>query len=70
MQGTYIYGDFCTGRMWGLDAATAISDGTAAPVDLLETEIQLSSFGQDEDGELYAVDLRGAIHRLVATGSP
>jgi len=70
MQGTYIYGDFCTGRMWGLDAATAISDGTAAAVDLLETEIQLSSFGQDEDGELYAVDLRGAIHRLEATGSP
>ncbi|MBA3850974.1 MAG: PQQ-dependent sugar dehydrogenase [Chloroflexi bacterium] len=66
MQGRYVYGDYCSGRFWGLDAAMAISGGSAEPVDLLQAGILLSSFGEDEDGELYAVDLGGAIHRLVA----
>ncbi len=63
--GTYVYGDFCSGLVWGLDAAAAMAAGTAEPVLLLEEGMSLSAFGEDEEGELYAVDLGGRILRLV-----
>ena len=68
LQGQYLYGDFCSGRLWSLDAAAAIAEGPAEPTDRLQAGISLSSFGQDEDGELYAVDLAGTLYRIVAAG--
>ena len=62
LNGVYIYGDFCSGRIWGLDAASP-----GAPVLLLETRSSLSSFGEDEAGEMYVTDLgRGIVLQLVA----
>lgn len=62
LNGVYIYGDFCSGRIWGLDAASP-----GAPVLLLETRSSLSSFGEDEAGEMYVTDLgRGIVQQLVA----
>ncbi len=66
MQGTYFYGDYCSGLIWTLDAAAATSAGSAEGGSPLGAGILLSSFGEDEAGELYAVDLGGAIYRLVA----
>ena len=67
LAGTYVFGDFCSGRFWGL-APDSSSDGgggrTMAP--LLEGDINLSSFGEAHDGRLFAVDLRGALYQLVA----
>lgn len=61
LNGVYLYGDFCSGRIWGLDAANP-----GAPVLLLETRSSLSSFGEDEAGELYVTDLgRGVVQQLV-----
>lgn len=65
VRGTYVYGDYCSGLVWGLDAAAGSATGTAAPVQLLEEGMTLSAFGEDEKGELYAVDLAGRILRLV-----
>ncbi len=61
LNGVYLYGDFCSGRIWGMDAASP-----GAPVLLLETRSSLSSFGEDEAGEIYVTDLgRGIVQKLV-----
>jgi glucose/arabinose dehydrogenase len=65
VEGTYLYGDYCSGLVWGLDAAAAMATGTAQPVQFLEEGMTLSAFGEDEAGELYAVDLAGRILRLI-----
>jgi glucose/arabinose dehydrogenase len=55
--GAYIYGDFCTGEMFLLQGTTASF--------LQDTTLNISSFGEDEAGELYVVSLGGTVHRLV-----
>jgi glucose/arabinose dehydrogenase len=62
LAGTYLYGDYCTGEIWGV-ASTAVSPATGTL--LLDTPLFLSSFGQDAAGELYAVDLGGSVYRIV-----
>ncbi len=62
-RGTYFYGDFCSGRLWG---ATPAAAGAWKSVELADTSFQISSFGEDEAGEVYLADLSGGeIHRLV-----
>jgi hypothetical protein len=56
--GTYIYGDFCTGEIFGWA-------GGPLPAVLLDTTLNISSFGEDESGELYVVGLGGTISRIV-----
>lgn len=64
MWGTYLYGDYGSGSLWGLRRA---SDGTIENRLLLETGMPLTSFGEDDDGELYVVDISGGtIYRIVA----
>lgn len=65
--GTYIYGDLCTGEIFQLFPAT---NGGAQSV-LLGTTLTnaLSSFGEDEAGELYVVGLGGTVDRIVAEAS-
>jgi glucose/arabinose dehydrogenase len=58
LEGTYLYGDECSGRIWALSAVEALS-ATAAPRVVLESGLTLSSFGEDRDGELYLTDLSG-----------
>jgi glucose/arabinose dehydrogenase len=65
LRGHYLFGDFCSGRIWSLQEARPavwIRD------QLLQTTLALSSFGEDESGEVYAVDLNGTVYRL--TQSP
>ena len=61
LQGLYIYGDFATGQIWGLEVkgGLAVDNRAVATAPGL-----LASFGQDEQGELYAVGLDGQILRL------
>jgi hypothetical protein len=57
LVGTYVFGDFCSGEIWGyLDGETRI---------LQSTDLQISSFGQDRDGELYVVGYEGEIFRIM-----
>jgi glucose/arabinose dehydrogenase len=60
LVGRYIFGDFCTGRVWAV-----VGDGSTGQFELLlSTGRNISSFGQDRDGEIYVVDLAGVIHQL------
>jgi glucose/arabinose dehydrogenase len=60
-RGRYFYGDYCTGRMWSF----TISGGRATDVRLQSQRLtDLSSFGEDVRGELYAVTLSGRLYRL------
>ena len=55
-QGVYLYGDYCTGIVWGLKQKP---DGTWQQKQLFENLGQITSFGQDEAGEVYLVDQAG-----------
>ena len=67
MEGIYIYGDFCTGTIYGLRRDFA---GTFTSEKLVDTELLISSFGEDQKGELYVVDLRGGLYRIIDTRPP
>ena len=60
-EGVYFYGDYCSGNVWGLKRD---ADGAWQSQLLLETGASISSFGLDEAGEIYLVDLKGTIFRL------
>ncbi|NOX64115.1 MAG: PQQ-dependent sugar dehydrogenase [Chloroflexi bacterium] len=62
LEGVYFYGDFCTGNIWGLRRN---EQGEWRSALLLDTEVNIASFGEDEAGELYVLDLGGAIYRVV-----
>lgn len=59
LAGWYIYGDFCSGLVWGLDTAS-----TSEPVLLSSTERSIASFALDAEGEIYLVTYNNAIYRL------
>jgi glucose/arabinose dehydrogenase len=64
LVGGYLFGDYCSGRIWAIDPA---ADRYQSPVQVAESGISLSAFGEDEAGELYAADISGdAILRIVA----
>ncbi|MDP8903700.1 MAG: PQQ-dependent sugar dehydrogenase [Chloroflexota bacterium] len=62
--GTYFFADYCSGILWSLDAAAALAGGQTEPRELMATDLSISSFGEDEQGELYAVDHGGRIVRF------
>ena len=59
LYGTYIYGDFCSGKIWSFDPAT----GRAA--ELIDTRLGISSFAEDSEGELYVLSLDGGVYAIV-----
>ncbi len=61
LRGRYLFGDYCSGRLWVL---TEGRGGRWRMTQLLSTGLQISSFGQDQEGELYVVDHRGGIYRI------
>jgi glucose/arabinose dehydrogenase len=64
LTGTFIYGDFCSGRVWGM---TRQPNGAWVTRDLFTAQMQISSFGEDADGELLLVSYQGGeVYRLVA----
>ncbi|HKY71044.1 MAG TPA: PQQ-dependent sugar dehydrogenase [Nitrospira sp.] len=68
LRGTYLFGDYCSGELFAL-SASANRRGSAVPRILMRTGLRISSFGEDEAGEVYVVDHRGALYRLAAGGS-
>ena len=63
-QGIYFYGDFCTGVVWGL---LQDPSGVWKNMILYETGSTITSFGEDEYGEIYLVDRGGTIYRFAAS---
>jgi glucose/arabinose dehydrogenase len=66
LRGQYLFADFASGMIWSIPADTA---DFAKPREVLQTDLRISSFGEDEAGELYVVDLRGGVFRLVPAGT-
>jgi glucose/arabinose dehydrogenase len=64
LHGVYLFADYCSGRVWGLIRDTSSAWRRLGPV---ETGLRISSFGEDATGELYVVDIEGAIYRLRAS---
>ncbi|HUG35059.1 MAG TPA: PQQ-dependent sugar dehydrogenase [Anaerolineales bacterium] len=60
-NGIYLYGDYCTGMIWGLIRA---NDGWQNQL-LFDVDAKITSFGQDETGELYIIGDEGGVYRLV-----
>ena len=67
LVGAYVFSDYCTGTLWALAADTAVATGAAETLVLGDAGFGPSSFGEDEAGELYVVNLAGEIYRVVAT---
>jgi glucose/arabinose dehydrogenase len=60
--GTYVYGDFCSGEIFAWNGTSQIV--------ALDTTLSISSFGEDEEGELYVVHLGGTVSKIVSTTAP
>jgi len=60
--GTYFFGDFCSGHIWG--GIENVETGAWTPTELLDSELLISTFGEDEQGELYVADLNGTLYRI------
>ena len=65
LEGIYLYADFCTGMIWG-----ATRSGSTWTSSLLtDTSYAISSFGEDESGELYLASYSdGRIYHIAASG--
>jgi glucose/arabinose dehydrogenase len=68
-DGVYFFGDYCTGRVFG-----GVEDGAGgwSSTLLVDTPYNISSFGEDGNGELYLLALGspGTLYRLVAGAQP
>ena len=62
-QGLYLFGDYCSGRIWSLSRG---ADGGWINEELLSSGPSISSFGEDDSGELYLTAIHeGTLYRLV-----
>ena len=62
LEGRYIYADFVSGRIWALD----LEGGDAGTNTLLmDTAMNISSFGTDANNELYICDFSGTILKFI-----
>jgi hypothetical protein len=59
-NGIYLYGDYCTGLIWGLIRS---NDGWQKQ-QLFDMAVSITSFGQDVAGEIYLVSDGGTVYRL------
>lgn len=64
LKGRYVYGDFCNGALWSVEPAANLGVG---PIRAEAASVpQVSSFGSDAKGELYATSLAGTVYKLRA----
>lgn len=64
LAGNYLYADFCTGKIWGAERG---KDGRWSSRLLLDSDYLITSFGEDDEGELYITHRNkpeGAVYRL------
>ncbi len=62
-QGIYFFGDYCSGTLWGM---LKDGEGNWQVKDLFNTGMQITTFGEDEAGEIYLADYRsGRLSMLV-----
>ena len=64
LEGVYVFGDFCSGIIFTLQ----VDEGTIDPKRVLDSGLGISSFGTDEDGEIYVVDISGGVYHVLVDG--
>ena len=62
LAGKYIYGDYCSGKIWALRHNG--SSAGDAPELLLDSELNIASFGEDQSGEVYILTPSGRLYAL------
>jgi len=65
LVGLYVFADYCSGRIW-----TIPNNGQAVntPETLrADTDLNITSFGESENGELYAVTGAGGVYQVLAS---
>ncbi len=60
LQGLYIYGDYCEGTIWGLRRVNGEWQNNL----LIDSDLNISSFGENEAGDLFVVDISGSIYEI------
>jgi hypothetical protein len=60
LHGRYVFGDYCSGVIWFASDET----GTWSTIPFADTTLAITSFGEDDDGELYVVDRGGVVYRF------
>ena len=63
LVGAFVFGDYCSGKLWTLQRDAA---GVWQMTLQGEVDIRITSFGEDEAGELYITDDSGVLFRLRA----
>lgn len=66
LRSLYIYGDYCSGRIWGLERRGTVWVNRQ----LLMSGLTIRTFGEDEAGEIYVGSENGAIYRLEGSTAP
>ena len=63
LYGAYVYGDFCSGKIWALryDGGTVTEH-----MELVDSDLSISSFGEDRDGGLYILSFDEKIYRFAS----
>ena len=64
LYGAYVFGDYCTSRLWALQISTGEVEFRDLGVEVPGGS--LASFGEDAQGELYTLSLYGPVARIVA----
>ena len=67
LRGAYLFTDYCSGRLWALQPGGP-HGWAVAQVGSLPSGI--TTFGEDEDGELWVIPASGVLHRVVARQLP
>ena len=72
LRGVYVYGDACTGRVWGIVQSGGKQAGQKELVKggdpaTSATNFSIASFGEDANGELYLLNLAGTLLRFQPT---
>ena len=62
LYGAYVYGDYCSGRIWALR-----HDGEEVTnhMQIVNSGLRIPSFAEDSSGELYLLSFDGTIYRFV-----
>ena len=68
LYGRYFFGDYCTGKVWSLKNNNGNIEVIEHTQELLKTmdkqQFYLSSFGEDENGELFLINYSGEIYSI------
>ena len=70
LDGVFFYGDFCSGRVWGLkqsktDSTGSIYDGWLSTLPV-NAKVPVSGVGEDEEGNLYVTGYQdGALYMII-----